>query len=55
MPIHRGREGNKSYYQWGNHGAKYYYTPGNSRSRDLAYQKAEAQSRAARARGWRGK
>ncbi len=55
MPIHRGRSGDKCYYQWGNHGAKYMYTPGNAASRDRAYAKAERQMRAARAAGWRGR
>lgn len=57
MPIHRGRSGNKCYYQWGNHGAKYMYTPGNTASRTRAYNKAlrqERAERAARAAGWRG-
>lgn len=25
MPIHLSRDSNGSYYQWGNHGKKYYF------------------------------
>ena len=54
MPIHRGYEKGKAFYQWGS-GKKYYYTPNDKRSRDNAYNLALKQSIAARAHGWRGK
>lgn len=55
MPVHRGRNSQGSYYQWGNHGKKYYYVSGNMASRDKAYKQAQAQGRAAYAHGYRGK
>lgn len=54
MPVHRGVESGKPYYQWGNHGKKYFYTANSIRSRNAAKAKAELQGRAARANGWRG-
>lgn len=38
--------------QWGGHGAKYPYIPGNPASRERATEKATAQGQAARARGY---
>jgi hypothetical protein len=54
MPVHRGQDSKGPYYQWGNHGKRYYYTANNTRSRELAKGKAELQGRAARANGYRG-
>jgi hypothetical protein len=54
MPVHRGQDSNGPYYQWGNHGKKYYYTSGNKVSRENAHQKAQIQGRAAYAHGYRG-
>ena len=45
MPVHRGQ----NYYQWGEHGKKYYYTPGDKESREEAKAKAELQGRAIKA------
>lgn len=42
MPIHRG----KNFYQFGNSGKKYYYTPGDVTSRKMALSLAQAQGRA---------
>ena len=56
MPIHTGddRNGLGPYWQWGNHGAKYHFTPGNDTSRKAAYHKAARQAAAAHAHGYRG-
>ena len=58
MPVHQGyevRDGKRwGYYQWGDHGKRYYYTPGNESSRRAAKSKAEKQGRAAHASGYRG-
>ena len=53
MPTHQGRDSNGSYYQWGNHGKRYYYVTGNKRSRELARNKANRQGVAIKASGWR--
>ena len=55
MPIHRGKDANGPYYQWGGHGSKYYYKVKSKQSRLLAYKKAERQMGAAFANGYRGK
>lgn len=56
MPIHREcttKDGErKCYYQWGNSGKKYWYTPGNKEERKEAKRKAEAQRNAAYATGY---
>lgn len=52
MPIHRGKDSNGCYYQWGGHGKRYYYTAGNVSSREAAYKKAETQARAVYAHGY---
>ena len=54
MPIKRGVDVYGSYFRWGLHGKKYYYTTGNKKSRDAAYEKARKQAIAARASGWKG-
>jgi hypothetical protein len=41
MPIIRGT----NYYQWGKSGKKYYYIPGNKKSRLIALHKAQIQAR----------
>lgn len=54
MPIHSEKdEDGKSYYQWGNHGKRYYYNPKNKKSKNDAYEKAVKQAQAAYAHGWR--
>ena len=55
MPVHRGKDSiGGCFYQWGEHGKKYYYTPCNSPQREVAKEKAAAQGRAAYAHGYRG-
>lgn len=55
MPIHRSKDVNGCFYQWGNTGKKYYYTAGNKQERDKAYEKARKQERAIYASGYRDK
>jgi hypothetical protein len=40
MPVHTTTKNGKPAYQWGQHGAKYTYTPGNKVSREKAKKKA---------------
>jgi hypothetical protein len=54
MPVHRGKDSEGPYYQWGGSGKKYHYQAGDKASRDAAKEKAEKQGRAARARGYQG-
>lgn len=54
MPIHSSFDSNGFYYQWGNHGAKYYYTPRDDISEHNAYAKARMQAMAAYAHGYKG-
>jgi hypothetical protein len=42
------------YYQWGQSGTKYYYTPGNETARKRAKTKAKQQRDAAYASGYDG-
>lgn len=53
MPIYRDRDSFGPYYQWGNHGKKYYYISGNVRSRTIAYNKSLKQAQAVYASGYR--
>jgi hypothetical protein len=52
-PIQQGYEQHEGervgYYQWGDSGTKYHYTPGNETARKRAKAKAEKQRDAARA------
>ena len=43
MPIKRGLENGKSYYQYGESGKKYFYITGNKKSRDKARNQAMRQ------------
>lgn len=54
MPVHRSKDSEGPYYQWGESGKKYRYESGNKQSRESARKKAERQGRAARASGYRG-
>jgi hypothetical protein len=54
MPVTRSKDKKGSYYVWGQHGKRYYYTAGDSASRTLAKSKAERQGRAAHANGYEG-
>ena len=55
MPIHRGRDRNGSYYQYGNHGKRYYYKSNNQEARKNAKQKAIRQAIAIYSSGYREK
>jgi len=55
MPIHRGKDNKGNYFQWGEHGAKYYYNYMNDSSVINAYAKAKRQMRAIYSNGYRGK
>ena len=50
MPIHQEKDNKGSYYQWGNHGKKYYFF--TSRGKIIAYGKSVRQAQAAHANGW---
>ncbi len=54
MPVRRRRDAKGPYYQWGDHGRKYRYTPRDSASRAQAKRRATQQGQAAHARGYRG-
>jgi len=54
MPVQRGKDGQGSYYQWGDSGKKYHYEAGSKPSREAAKKKATKQGQAARARGYKG-
>lgn len=55
MPVHRGKDSSGPYYQWGNHGKKYYYTANNVKTRENAKNSATKQGQAAHAHGWQGR
>ena len=44
MPIHRTTKNGKPALQYGSRGAKYVYTPGNKRSREVARKKCIKQA-----------
>lgn len=54
MPVHRSKDGDGPYYQWGDSGKKYHYEAGNEESREAAKERAKKQGRAARASGYDG-
>ncbi|MFZ0012941.1 MAG: hypothetical protein WAL25_02385 [Acidimicrobiia bacterium] len=54
MPVHRSKDSDGPYYQWGDSGKKYHYEAGNKSSREEAKQKAQRQGKAARASGYDG-
>jgi len=43
MPVQRGRDNQGSFYRWGEHGKKYYYTTNNDTSRKYAAERARKQ------------
>ena len=49
MPIHNRSDSKGKFFQYGEHGKKYYYK-NNSQSKQLAYHKALQQTRAIHAR-----
>lgn len=54
VPVHRSKDSQGPYYQWGESGKKYHYEAGDKSSRERAKAKAERQGRAARANGYDG-
>lgn len=54
MPVHRGKDSDGPYYQWGDSGKKYHYESGDKDSRERAKKKAERQGQAAYASGYDG-
>ena len=54
MPIHRGKDIGGYYFQWGEHGKKYYYRTTDRYDRLSAYKKAVKQMRAIYKSGYRG-
>jgi hypothetical protein len=50
MPIHKRTDSFGSYYQFGDHGKKYYFERGNKQSEQQAYNKAKRQGAAIHAR-----
>lgn len=55
MPIHKGKDINGYYYQWGNHGKRYYYNINSELSRKRAHKKAIIQKIAAIYHGYKEK
>jgi len=56
MPVHKRTDSQgKKFYQWGNHGKRYYYLVNSKKSEEMAKQKAAKQGRAAFAHGYRSK
>ena len=53
MPIHLRKDKKGSYYQWGNHGKKYYFF--TQHGKIIAYGKSVKQAQAVHASGWHGK
>ena len=54
MPVHRGKDSDGPYYQWGGNGKKYHYTANDAASRESAKDKASKQGQAAHAHGYGG-
>lgn len=54
MPIHKGKDKEGSFYQWGNQ-HKYYYNPKNIHSEMLAYYKVVKQAQAIYSSGYKKK
>jgi hypothetical protein len=54
MPVHRGKDSDGPYYQWGNSGKKYHYKTNDKKSRNTAKDKANKQGQAAHAGGYKG-
>ena len=53
MPISQKTDRTGTYFQYGKHGKKYYYTTGNKKSREAAYNKAIKQMIAIYSSGYR--
>lgn len=54
MPIHTGRDYTGWFWQWGDHGTKYYYNPANLNESKVAKEHAIRQYTAAKYNGYRG-
>ena len=54
MPIHGREDSQGTYYQWGDHGAHYYYETGDKSARDAEHELAQKQAAAAYANGYTG-
>lgn len=50
MPVHAGLDRTGPYYQWGQHGKKYYFQLGHLADARRAYHLAETQGRAIKSR-----
>lgn len=50
MPVQRGKDSSGPFFRWGEHGKKYYYQSNNSKSRNVAKNKAALQGRAIKTR-----
>jgi hypothetical protein len=55
MPVAKHHTTEGWFYQWGEHGKKYFYDPGDPESEAEAKHKAGLQGRAAHAHGFHGK
>jgi hypothetical protein len=55
MPVEKHHASEGWYYQWGEHGRKYFFNPDDPKGETLAKKNAERQGRAAYAHGYRGK
>ena len=53
MPIREKKDSSGHYYQWGNHGGKYYFDPKDNKDKQKALKKAQRQARAIYAHGYR--
>jgi len=54
MPVKIHHPSERWYYQWGEHGKKYFFDPDNPEAKTMAKNKALRQGRAAFAHGYRG-
>lgn len=54
MPVYDGKDSKGYYYQWGNHGHKYYYDARSERARKNAHKKAIMQCVASKYHGYKG-
>lgn len=52
MPVQCNKDKVGPFCRWGQHGKKYYYIKGNSRSKQISISKAKKQGIAIHASGW---
>jgi hypothetical protein len=55
MPVEKHHTSEGWYYQWGEHGKKYFFDPDDPRAEAQAKESAGRQGRAAHAHGYHGK